>query len=399
MTPTRRRMLAGTVSVGGMLLAGCIGDDDTADEGDPNGNDTNCEPIELPLVDDPPHAPERPPHPDSDNPSEDWNADYLGEGMDEASDVDIERVNVRPRNLDIDPHDIDGDGIIGVELITSQEALDDRVEATTDDDEARLAEVDFDEQVVLVIVSGFGSSTVTHEWVRAEEHCDQLHLHGYYRQPYVQTGDYVARTSGVIADRQAANDLDAAWVSLTVREDVRVNASSDDEIQVINGEDTDSGGEDELGPIEHVDIIDVKPDDPGEWWSTDREEPGIAYELSSEDDVRALTTEHEDVERFIEAADFDTEFVYYVESAGPNACYNELSISDTHVVADDDGYFLQATATVLEDDSGGACAEVITHPATLVRIDSEVDLKHGAFRMTDGWDEEGTVRSVPYEPE
>lgn len=398
MPSPRRAILA---AAGPMLLAGCLAeemdpeggsnDDDDTDDEETTQNEP-CEPLDLPLVDEPPNEPERPPSPDLDEIDE-WDDLYLGDAMDEATDTAFERINIRYREPVVDPVAFGGDGAYQAALFTTREEFDEALEPVGDDSDDRVAAIDFDEEVVVAVLSGLGSSSVSHQWVRVDEYCDELHLHGYYRQPYIQTDDVAPRVSGVIIEKPTDDDLDQLWVSLTVDTDTRINVPSDGDVHVVNG-DTDDDDSDS-NRIDLVQVVQADREYDGDWRRDDTDDTGIAVYLTDEDQVRAIVEPHEDVDRFITGTDFGEDAVFYLESAGPDACHRKIDVTDVEVVTDEDRSFVRGTANVIDDsDAGGGCAEVVTFPGALVRIQSEVDLATGEFDIIDGWGDQATIEAM-----
>lgn len=392
MPSPRRAILA---AAGPLLLAGCLAeeidpeggatDDDDTDDEDTRQNQA-CEPLDLPLVDEPPNDPQRPPSPDMDE-------GYLGDGMDDSTDVGFERINIRYREPVVDPVAFGGDDAYQAALFTTREEFDEALKPVGDDSDDRVAAIDFDEEVVVAFLSGFGSSSVSHQWVRVDEHCDELHLHGYYRQPYIQTDDVTTRLSGVIIEKPSNYDLDQIWVSMTVDTDTRINVPSDGEVHEVNGDNDDDDGD--SGRIDLLQVVQADREYAGDWRKEGIDETGIVVQLTEEEQVRTIVESHEDVDRLITGTDFDEDIVFYVESAGPDSCHREIDVTDTTVVADDDRYFVRGTAEVIDDsDAGEGCAEVITYPGALVRVQSEVDLDTGEFVIVDGWGDEATIEAM-----
>ncbi len=405
MSPSRRQVVLAGVGAGSSFIAGCLetSDEGNADDGEPgaptdepNDDNESCDPLDLPLTDEPPHDPERPPQPDDVEEADEWDEHYLGARMEETPDLGFDRINLRFREPVVDVTEFDGDSVIYAKLLTSREDFEELVEPVGDDAQDRAQEIDFDVEAVVVVLSGFGSSSVRHEWVRLEDNCDELHLHGYYRQPWIQTGDYTTRVSGVVVDRPAEHEVARVWVSLTTSEETRVNIASDADLQRMNGDDDDHDDIPETpGPLQDIDIVPASAKSPGAWHSeATTDDTGVVVSLDTEEEVQVITEDSENVERFIELTDFDEDFVYFVESVGPNACYRRLEFGEFVVVANDDGYFLTGQATAVTDSRLDVCAEVITYPGTLLRVDSEVALSKAEFRITDGWGEQTTIESI-----
>jgi len=261
-------------------------DDDSSDADDDEPTDpdddgpTTIE--EAPRVDEPPHEIDRPELPDDPDEDEEWNDDYLGEhmatepslefevlegvrladsaldggievssdggsdgldepdeddgsdGLDEPDEDDgsdgLEEDNggddlEEPTEDDPVGHG-DGDEAFFVRLLEHEADLEDAIdlEATDDTDADALEAVDFAETAVVIVESGWGSSSVHHRWVRVEDDDDAVHLHGYYTDPHFGTTDYTTRHSVVTVDRPA--NLEFARASVTVSEDRRIHVNS-----------------------------------------------------------------------------------------------------------------------------------------------------------------------------
>jgi hypothetical protein len=277
----RRRFITAAGALTAATLAGCVsnGDDDGSDNGTDNGGDNGTdnggsnEPVGGPVPDQradaPPHDPERPSR--TDDPDE-WNPDWLGEGMATDPSYPFEEVSVSLADPLLDGP-LSNNDEYAVRLIASTEKL----EAVVDmaDAPERLQNVDFAEETVVVVESGYGSSSVQHAWKRVESVDDGLYLHGYHTDPFGGTTDYTSRHSVLVVETPAAEG-DVAHVSLTDSEDWRVNFDSSEGV-VTAGSDDDGGdnGSDEPvgGPVpgQRVDEPPHNPkqpsrsDDPDDW--------------------------------------------------------------------------------------------------------------------------------------
>lgn len=259
----RRKILAGAGIALSPSLMGCLarssssgdtGDEDgmTGEDGqNDNGNDSEVV-EEDPRVDEPPYNIDRPQPPEDPEDREEWNAEYLGEQMDTEPSLDFDQRSVR-RGV-VRDHGLTGlDGeAYWVELLTSESDRDEVLEldAAVEDTRAWLGTVDFDQSVLVVVESGYGSGSVEHRWARVEAVSDGLHLHGYYTDPYEQTDDITTRVSVLEVERP--DDLNLARVSLTVDEDRRVHFNSTEGVVSVdvgagsaNGP-TDDGESDEV---------------------------------------------------------------------------------------------------------------------------------------------------------
>ncbi|SDR42016.1 hypothetical protein [Natronobacterium texcoconense] len=225
---SRRALLTETTLAFVAVTAGCLEGPAASNPGDERGKN---EPLETPVVDEPPHDPERP-NPSGEEPWEEWNDDYLGEGMATEPTVEFDRVSgvrLAESMLAGRATELEG-GVYSVRLLASERDLETVVDLEKTDSDARTAleSVDFDERIVIVVESGYGSSSVAHRWVRVEPLENGIHLHGYETNPYEQTADASPRHSVLIVDRPDGGALEVARVSQTVAEDRRVHYASTD---------------------------------------------------------------------------------------------------------------------------------------------------------------------------
>ena len=215
----RRTLLASTAAL--PAVAGCSNVLPTGTNDQPQ---TPHE--ESPRVDTPPHEINRPDPPDGPPGEGDWNDDYLGETMPTEPSLSFERVSARLTERYQLSHDL-APAAYRVGLVDDASALSDHfaLDRMDDADRDALAAVDFDTHVLAVVVSGFGSGSVSHRWARAEADDDGIHLHGYYSAPFVQTDDYTIRTSALQIERPA-DGVGLLRVSLTTDETTRVHFNS-----------------------------------------------------------------------------------------------------------------------------------------------------------------------------
>lgn len=217
----RRAVVTGLGIAAATALPGCtqsatvLGDETTMDE--TTAPDSR--------VDEPPHEIESP---DSDDP-EGWNDEYLGEHMATEPSLSFERIR-STRLADDALRNYEGEAYRVRVLRDADErdaVLD--LEATDEEVRERLAEVDFDESVLVVVESGYGSSSVDHRWARVEETADGIHLHGYYTDPFEQLSD-IDSWHSVLEVECPDGGPDLARVSLTVDERRRVHFNSTEDV-------------------------------------------------------------------------------------------------------------------------------------------------------------------------
>ncbi|WP_436345745.1 hypothetical protein [Natronorubrum sp. FCH18a] len=210
--------------------------DDGTDRGDENEDEETVE--ENPRITEPSHDIERPDSPedphDPDDPFDpednDWNEEYLGDQMATEPSLEFEPLSTPAVTI--------RDTMFGVDAEPSDEAYrvrlvgdENEYESVFDDEDAddetrdRLRAVDFDESVLVLVESGFGSGSIGHRWARVEDDDGIAQLHGYYTDPYVLTSDLTTRTSVIELERPSGG-LELARVSLTVGENRRVHVNS-----------------------------------------------------------------------------------------------------------------------------------------------------------------------------
>lgn len=207
----RRRQFVTTAGIVGVAaVAGCVETDDD--------NNVAATPLPDDRVDQPPHEPKRPP----DDPDE-WDDHWLGEGMATEPSLSFEQFAAPLDDRQLGGSPLPEHPEYAATLVSSDEELTEWVDIENAPD--RLQSVDFDSELVVILESGYGSSSVGHAWQRVEDHDDGVYLHGYYTVPIVQTEDYTARHSVVVVER-TAEEGDVAHVSLTTGEDTRVNFDS-----------------------------------------------------------------------------------------------------------------------------------------------------------------------------
>lgn len=247
----RRRFLVSAGTGLTVLGAGCLSDGDlggtdgpdddgeraddedeqTDDEDDDTDDDTDEwadeEPIpEEPRIDEPPYPIDRPEPPD-DHDDSDWNEDYLGEELPTEPSLSFEPVSVGRGLVDGPRLDAFDREQYWVELVETETQRDERFDLDGADEETRqrLEAVDFEESVLVVVETGFGSGSVSHRWGRVEDAADGLHLHGYYTDPYIQTDDITTWLSVLEVERPQGS-LDLARCTVTVTENRRVHFNS-----------------------------------------------------------------------------------------------------------------------------------------------------------------------------
>ncbi|WP_418281442.1 hypothetical protein [Halorubrum sp. DTA98] len=163
-----------------------------------------------------------------------------------------------------------------------------------------------------------------------------------------------------------------------------------------NGNDGDDTGDDGTGNDDGtngdangtndgdaVEIHHVAVDRSGSAWDY-RDRPGFCAFVRDPGDASWLFDE-EDAETaaFVDATDFESSVLLYVESVGPNICYNALSVTD---VAVEDGTVVgNAAAVDTSDEDADVCGPSLTYPGALIRITTDPLPDAARIAITDGW--------------
>lgn len=244
MMQSRRQFVLTSIGVGTVLFSGCVEqstDDGTGDNEDDVNYDDNrtdsgedCNQIDMALIDDPPHEPKRPPQPKEDE----WDDHYLGKGIDDNSDLSFSQIKLRFHEPGFDQDELNGGSVFKAELITSREEFEELVEPIDNESRDRVNDVNFEDEAIVVVLSGLDSSSVHHEWVRVDKNREEAHVHGYYVRPYIQTRDLSWRASGIVIEKPDEYEFERVWVSLTIAEDRRANFHTDTGMQTVTPEDS-----------------------------------------------------------------------------------------------------------------------------------------------------------------
>lgn len=135
------------------------------------------------------------------------------------------------------------------------------------------------------------------------------------------------------------------------------------------------------------------------WADGSAETPGFVAVVDSERDFWMLE-DMDGLEEWLDGTDFDDSLVVYVETAGPNTCYDEVAVGDVRVTADptddwDGGPVIAGTVDAVDTSDGmEACGEAVTYPSALIRVTGDDLPTDAAFTITDGWGETGFVHTI-----
>lgn len=238
----RRRFLAASGLSVAVAAAGCLdgsrlsgGSDDENGADDGSGPGTEADDDGPPVGEDrrvtePPQKIERPAEPDGPDDFDQWNDEYLGEHMDTEPSLAFDTIPVPVgwvRDTGLGDLDSPTDESYETRVVADEDDYEETFYRDRMDESLRngLDGVDFDESVLVIVESGFGSSSVDHRWVRVEADGDVIHLHGYYTAPYERNSDIDTRFS-VLEVERPSEGFDFARVSLTVDDERRIRFDS-----------------------------------------------------------------------------------------------------------------------------------------------------------------------------
>lgn len=155
-----------------------------------------------------------------------------------------------------------------------------------------------------------------------------------------------------------------------------------------NGDDDGDNGDD--GGIEY-DVFQLGPSLPQPLWATVEDATGFITLMEDEyDDIWMVENreERDGLQSWLDETDLQESAIVYVETAGPNTCYNRLDVSDVGI---EDGRIVgraQAVDTSGEDEM---CGSAETHPSAFVRVTADDLPDDATFTVVDGWNESSTV--------
>lgn len=125
------------------------------------------------------------------------------------------------------------------------------------------------------------------------------------------------------------------------------------------------------------------------WKRTER--PGFCALFAAAEDLSWLLAEApEEVAEFVAETDFAESVLCYVESVGPNTCYDEITFDGAGV---EDGTVVADATVQGPADDDVACGEAITFSGAFVRVTGGSLPDAARVSITDGWGESGTAHS------
>lgn len=152
-----------------------------------------------------------------------WNSDYMGENMPSLPTVQFSRViNASLDDETLSVADMVESNEYHVRIIDNREDLDNILNPDNS------FSIDFSDEVLIVVESGYGSTSLIHEWKRVEEIDGDLHLYGFYMKPFDRRLDFAPKSSIIRVEKP--DNLESIHVNLTVTEEHQVHFDSDEDI-------------------------------------------------------------------------------------------------------------------------------------------------------------------------
>lgn len=226
----RRALLAGLTTIG--TLSGCIGSGSPFDD----ENEFECEQGDsgagvsidgYPGIDEPPQDIRGREEMEED----DWDDHYLGNCMDSEPSVPFEVINgYNSRLREEYRHPRDEEYLFATmhSVLLARSA--DELAEISHEPPSEVAEIDFENSVILVFQVGLTGVNREPRWVRVESVEDGVHAYGYSVLPYLQEDDSpTVHTSWIIVDVDG-DDVERAIVSYTGGREQRVNFTNEDGI-------------------------------------------------------------------------------------------------------------------------------------------------------------------------
>jgi hypothetical protein len=160
-----------------------------------------------------------------------WNSRYLGEEMPTQPSVEFERLDipigfVTSDTFNLARHVEDLNAAYLAVVIKNKSEITDIFKTDEMDKQRRqtLENINFESTALILVETGFGSSSIKHRWKRIEKGKNSVHLHGYYTKPLTRNSDLDTRFSVLRVNQP--DDFEFARVSLTTNVDERVHFNS-----------------------------------------------------------------------------------------------------------------------------------------------------------------------------
>lgn len=148
-------------------------------------------------------------------------------------------------------------------------------------------------------------------------------------------------------------------------------------------------------------VLQVGPTLSAPRWDFD-DSPGRVVFVDSRERAEAALPLWGDDERaralreFVESTAFDSAVLLYVQTVGPNTCYEEVAVEDIRI----EGRTIRGSANARDTSEPGAgCGEAITYPAAVIRVPfGDSAPERATLTVTNGWDERAEITATPDDP-
>lgn len=126
-------------------------------------------------------------------------------------------------------------------------------------------------------------------------------------------------------------------------------------------------------------------------WAIPDEATGFITLLDDKDDDLWMVRNPDKIDglrSWLDETDLENSAVVYVETVGPNTCYNEVDIND---VAAESTNIVGTAEAVDTSEENEMCGSTITYPSVFVRVTGDDLPSRSTFTVVDGWGESGEV--------
>jgi len=213
----RRNYLATGGSILTASMSGCLGLFEQTEEKKEDSSEP--QPPSNRRVDEPSYNIKKP----IDDPNK-WNPHYLGTNLASSPTIEYSTdINANLTDKVVSVQTMDKSNEYSVRVINSEEKMNNILSNTSN------LNINFDEEALIVIESGYGSSSLIHQWKRVEETANGIHLYGYIYRPYNRRLDFKSISSLVKVNKPNVESI-IANVSLTVGKEFRINFDSSEDV-------------------------------------------------------------------------------------------------------------------------------------------------------------------------
>lgn len=165
-------------------------------------------------------------------------------------------------------------------------------------------------------------------------------------------------------------------------DDLTGRGDPDEDDDPIHDDDPDNVGHDDfqLGPSQAQPL-----------WATVEGATGFITLIEDEyDDIWMVENldERDDLQSWLDETDLEQSSIVYIETAGPNTCYDELGVSHVGI---ENGEIVGRAEAIDTSANNESCGHAETHPSAFVRITSDDLPDTATFTVVDGWGDSSEV--------